>query len=54
MLCRNGCCLFLNYQGASSEGSFTAMTFDLDISVWIEVIAGVEIYYVVDKYNKVS
>lgn len=33
---------FLNDQGASSEGSFTATTFDLNISIWIEMIADVE------------
>lgn len=33
---------FLNDQGASSEDSFAATTFDLDISIWIEMIADVE------------
>lgn len=33
---------FLSDQGASSEGSFAATTFDLDISIWIEMIAHVE------------
>lgn len=53
MLRKDGCWLFKIDQGASSEGSSTAVTFDLGISIWIEVIAAVEIYHVVDKYKKV-
>lgn len=33
---------FLNDQGVSSESSGAATTFDLGISIWIEMIADVE------------
>lgn len=42
MLCKDK--RVLNYEGALSEASITLKILDLDRSVWIEVIADVEVY----------
>lgn len=42
MLCKDK--HVLNYEGALSEANITLEILDLDRSVWIEVIADVEVY----------